>query len=132
MLNRGWANNPELHRILAKVDKNPNIVTIHRIEVSPPAIYMEYCDCGSLQEKIINEEAPFRNNNAIRRLVKDLSNALTAIHGENMVHRDLGPHNIFLENDCSAKVGDFGISYAPEDVLTSLYKSTENYCHHPS
>jgi serine/threonine protein kinase len=41
-------------------------------------------------------------------LARQLSRALEAAHGENVVHRDLKPSNILLEPDGHVYVADFG------------------------
>jgi len=40
----------------------------------------------------------------------DVCGALSFMHGQGLIHRDLKPANIFLADDGTAKVGDFGLA----------------------
>ena len=42
----------------------------------------------------------------------DVCRALSFMHGQGLIHRDLKPANIFLTEDGTAKVGDFGLAVA--------------------
>ena len=42
----------------------------------------------------------------------DVCRALSFMHGQGLVHRDLKPSNVFLTEDGTAKVGDFGLTTA--------------------
>ena len=46
----------------------------------------------------------------ILKLVIGIGNGVAHIHSKNIVHRDLKPGNIFLTEDGSPRIGDFGIS----------------------
>lgn len=45
----------------------------------------------------------------IRKIFRDISKALYALHSNNLVHLDIKPENI-LESDGNYKLGDFGLS----------------------
>lgn len=44
------------------------------------------------------------------KLAKDICNALAYVGKKNIIHRDIKPHNIFVDDSGKYKLGDFGIS----------------------
>ena len=42
----------------------------------------------------------------------DVCRALSFMHAQGLIHRDLKPSNVFLTEDGTAKVGDFGLAVA--------------------
>lgn len=77
-----------------------------------PFTVLEYVD-GTTLEKVLAEQkgrglAPER----VRRLLRQICQALDLVHGQNVVHRDLKPSNILLAKEAGieiAKVTDFGL-----------------------
>ncbi len=66
---------------------------------------------------------------ALRRLVAGLAEALRAIHGAGLVHRDLKPGNVLLAAD-GPRVIDFGIAKALESVgltATGMFVGTPGF-----
>ena len=80
---------------------------------------MEYCDGGTLRDKIniyCKNEIKIQENLIWYWSLQILS-ALKYLHSKSLIHRDLKPDNIYIENKIgSCKIGDFGLS----KVLTSL------------
>src|SRR2546421_7285415 len=70
-------------------------------------IIMPYYSSGDLIHYITND---FYDVNWINKLfrLRDIIVGLLQIHSVNIVHRDLHSGNILI--DCSAKIGDLGIS----------------------
>ncbi len=42
--------------------------------------------------------------------VGQITEALVYMHGKKLIHRDLKPSNIFLKEDMTVAVGDFGVA----------------------
>ena len=45
-----------------------------------------------------------------RFIIYQILKALKFIHSANIVHRDLKPSNVFINSDCTIKLGDFGLA----------------------
>jgi serine/threonine protein kinase len=87
---------------------HPNIVRIYDLGVADDHahIAMEYLGGGNLRQKIdegISEE------DAVRYL-RQIAGALSAVHAEGVLHRDLKPGNIMLREDDSIALIDFGLA----------------------
>jgi serine/threonine-protein kinase len=72
---------------------------------------MEFVEGPSLSTRL--ESGPLEPE-AVYRLLKRLASALQAVHDREVIHRDLSPDNIILQNGDvgQAKIIDFGISRA--------------------
>lgn len=77
-------------------------------------LVMEYIDGETLDERVKGRGA--LGEAELKGLRRRLAEALTDIHRENIIHRDLSPDNILLPNGDvgRAKLIDFGISKPPD------------------
>lgn len=91
---------------------HPNVVNIYDVGVEGEDYYivMEFVDGRTLKE-VIQEGAPLPINEAID-IAKQICSALGHAHENNIVHRDIKPHNILISKDKRVKVTDFGIARA--------------------
>src|SRR5262245_291361 len=99
---------------------HPNIVTIHdygEFEGSP-SIVMAYVRGETLAE-IIRRAAAIPIVQKLR-WVEQVCNALGYAHGENVVHRDVKPSNLMLDQHGIIKVLDFGIARIVGAGLTKM------------
>ena len=63
----------------------------------------------------------------IQLVVYNLLCAMKYIHSANVMHRDIKPGNILLNEDCSVKVCDFGLARPipiSDSIPIMLYNST--------
>ncbi|KAN0043141.1 hypothetical protein ACTA71_010778 [Dictyostelium dimigraforme] len=62
------------------------------------------------------------------RLLRQIVEGLNHIHNQQIIHRDLNPANIFINNEQNVKIGDFGLATSGEPVSKSedLNSGTSN------
>jgi serine/threonine-protein kinase len=96
----------------ARLSGNPNIVTIYDIEEHDgrPMIVMEYLPGGSLEDRI-HGRGPCPPGQVVEWL-EDSAAALDSAHAAGVVHRDVKPGNLLLDEHGHVHVADFGIASA--------------------
>jgi serine/threonine-protein kinase len=88
---------------------HPNIVTVFD-QLEDPAsgrvcIIMELLNGQSLRQCITSKKRP-----EFQDLATQLCRALEVAHGKGILHRDIKPENIFVCNDGTVKLMDFGLA----------------------
>lgn len=71
-------------------------------------IQMEFCENNTLLNLI--EQGLPSNSSEYWRLLRQLLEAVSYIHSEGFIHRDLKPMNVFIDKSNNIKVGDFGLA----------------------
>ena len=64
---------------------------------------------GKSVEEIIDEEGKLSAENACRYII-DICKALESIHRENIIHRDISPDNVIIDENNRARLLDFDIA----------------------
>jgi serine/threonine-protein kinase len=87
-----------------------NIVTIHAFgqEAGSYVIVMEYV-AGRTLKQILREQGRLGTDAALR-IAGSVLDALAFAHAKGVLHRDIKPANIFVTDDGTVKLGDFGIA----------------------
>src|SRR5215216_5432356 len=99
---------------------HPNVVQVYdqgRAEDGRYYIAMEYVPGGSLEDLILRR-GPLDPSEAAR-LASQVAEALHAAHRRGIVHRDIKPQNVLIDEAGNAKVADFGIALAASRTSTS-------------
>ncbi|HEU5186423.1 MAG TPA: serine/threonine-protein kinase, partial [Gemmatimonadaceae bacterium] len=94
---------------------HPNIVPIYSVDETGGIAYfvMGYVEGDSLGEHL--EQQPRPPFEVVRRVLKDVADALDYAHRHGVVHRDIKPDNIILDRHGGRPVvTDFGIARAAE------------------
>jgi serine/threonine protein kinase len=112
-----------------------HVIDIHAVEDSGrvPYMVMQYIDGVSLEDKIRRDGASPLTE--ALRIGMQVAAGLGAAHAQGLVHRDVKPANILLENGVQrVKITDFGLARAADDASltqsgviagTPLYMSPE-------
>ena len=98
--------------------QHPNVVSVYDRGSFDGTYYiaMEYLPGRSLKQ-VIREEAPLDPIRAIDITIQILKAARFA-HRRGVIHRDLKPHNVIVDDSGHAKVTDFGIARAGASDMT--------------
>jgi WD40 repeat protein len=94
-----------------------NVIDIHAVEDAGPVPYlvMQFIDGLTLQEKL-DRSGPLSVKEALR-IGLQIAAGLAAAHAQGLVHRDVKPANILLENGIErVKITDFGLARAMDDA----------------
>ena len=89
---------------------HPNIVNIHDVGQEEDIHYlvMEYVD-GEDLKSVIKDQGALAIGRAVE-IAQQVCAALGHAHENDIVHRDVKPHNILITRDGRAKLTDFGIA----------------------
>ena len=92
---------------LAQLNSHPRTVSIHDFFQANNTAYivMEFLKGCNLNEYIKNNSLPF---STIRKAAEQVCDALAAVHSIGLIHRDISPDNIYMCEDGSFKLIDFG------------------------
>jgi serine/threonine-protein kinase len=94
-----------------------HVVAVHAVEEAGglPYLVMEYVPGRSLQERI-DRQGPL-GLHEILRIGMQAAAGLAAAHAQGLVHRDVKPANILLENGVErARLTDFGLARAVDEA----------------
>ncbi|SNR52208.1 Serine/threonine protein kinase [Haloechinothrix alba] len=110
--------------------QHPNAIAVYDITEhdGDPCLVMEYLPSRSLSD-VLAEEGTVPVATAAR-IGEQVAAALVAAHRAGIVHRDVKPGNILIDDTGVAKLTDFGISRAHGDITltqTGLVAGTAGY-----
>jgi serine/threonine protein kinase/heme exporter protein D len=91
--------------------RHPNIVTVFDVGSceAGPYVILELLQGETLAARL--ERGPLPAREAVRAAI-EMARGLEHAHGAGVVHRDVKPSNVFLDDDGSVKLLDFGIALA--------------------
>ena len=123
----GHANQPEFIRrfeveahLIARLE-HLHIVPLYDFWRDPDGAYlvMRWLRGGSLSDRIQSEGAMTIEDAVIT--IEQIARALNVAHRNHIIHRDIKPGNILLDEDSNAYVADFGIAkdYRQENGVTN-------------
>jgi len=93
---------------------HPHLVTVFDAHVpwepadqGPAYLVMELVDGGTLRQVLRESGLDLAQ---VARIGAGVAGALSAVHGVDVIHRDIKPGNILIDRDGTAKLSDFGIA----------------------
>lgn len=108
-------------------DQHPHIINLYHYKIVGKAycLFMEYCERGSLKQEIARRRKEMRpwTNKELRNMYLDLADAMSFLHTQRILHRDIKPDNIFITRDGTVKIGDFGECKQVRIQGTDIYQS---------
>ena len=109
---------------------HPNIVSVYDVgkEGNLYYIVMELIKGKTLKE-IIVEDGRMGWKWSVK-IAKQIAQALETAHRNNIIHRDIKPHNIIITEDGTAKVTDFGIAKAVSNSTITAFGTTIGSVHY--
>lgn len=97
--------------------QHPGIVQIHHVGESGglPFLVMQFVEGRTLAEAI--RSGPLSERQAVR-ITTEIADAICDAHRHSVIHRDLKPGNVLLDENGTARVTDFGLSRRIDSTLT--------------
>ena len=109
---------------------HPNIVSVYDVGNEGDVYYivMELIQGKTLKE-IIVEDGKLSWKWSVNIAIQ-IASALETAHKNNLIHRDIKPHNIIITEDGMAKVTDFGIAKAVSNSTITAFGTTIGSVHY--
>ena len=101
--------------------EHPNIVRVYDFDTRDDITFliMTFVRGVTLEERLHGSDRP--TTDAILRSVREIADALGYVHRRGVVHRDVKPANILLDEDSGrALLADFGVAHVEGSADTSL------------
>jgi serine/threonine protein kinase len=127
-INRAYALDEGLKCLYLNVS-HENILNYYHAFINNEKIYwiMEYCDGGTLKEriKLYLERKMHMNEELIWYWSLQILKGLKYIHAKGIIHRDLKPDNIYIDSKRgTCKIGDFGFAKIIADASLCTQNTT--------
>ena len=92
--------------------KHPHIIKYYETFEDEKYIYLiiEYANNGSLDHLVYKLKDIKIKNDFVWNLFLQCISGLSYIHSKNIIHRDINPENLLLDNNMILKISDFGVS----------------------
>ena len=99
---------------MGRLGAHPNVVTVFDTgdEGDAPFIVAEFMAGGSVEDLLQHADGHRLAVDHAMRMAEQVCQALQHAHGRGIIHRDLKPGNVWLGEDGTAALGDFGLAVA--------------------
>ncbi|KFK36954.1 hypothetical protein AALP_AA4G194000 [Arabis alpina] len=103
-------------QLLCNLD-HPGVTKLVAAHAKPPnyMFFFEFYECGTLAEKLhVEEWSP--SVDQVLMITLQLAKALQYLHNNGIVHRDVKPANVLLDEKLSPYLADFGLAEYKKDL----------------
>ena len=99
---------------MGRLRDHPHIVAVFDISLETPQPYIvsQFMDGGAVSDLLAEAEGHRLPIERALRIARDACRGLDHAHRHGILHRDLKPGNVWLAQDGSARLGDFGLALA--------------------
>lgn len=138
--NRNWRTRFLREAVVARQIDHRNVVRVYGVEVEGPRphLVMELVTGRDLEELLDEGKLPAPME--LARIGRDVARGLAAAHAQGVIHRDVKPGNVRLNDEGQVKILDFGlakmvetddgVSLAGQVLGTPFYMSPEQWGDH--
>jgi len=100
-----------LEQWIAKRVNNPHVAKAIEVNRKQNYLYLvsEYIEGISLNQWMIDNPKP--SLESVRHIIEQIVKGVQAFHRQEMIHQDLRPNNIMIDNSGTVKIIDFGSTY---------------------
>jgi serine/threonine protein kinase len=100
---------------------HPNIIkVVDLLDTTPPSFLMEYFESENLKCALWN--APERVVKHEFRILRQVADALSFVHEQGVVHKDVKPENVLVNAQAEARLIDFSLAQTRMDRLLQFGK----------
>ena len=101
-----------------------NIIKVHELlDCNPPAFVMEYFESENLKFTLWN--LPQRLVKHEFRILRQVADALTFVHSQGVVHKDIKPENVLVNAKQEARLIDFSLAQSKMDRMLQFSRRIE-------
>ena len=108
---------------------NPHVIPIHHYGEIDGRLYVDMRLVEGRDLHSVLGDGPLEPARAVR-IIEQVAKALHAAHKVGLVHRDVKPSNILLDEDDFAYLIDFGIARATDETRMTKYRQPSAPCLH--
>jgi WD40 repeat protein len=97
--------------------RHPHVCPIYDVgeQDGRPFVVMAFVEGQSLADRL-QDSGRYEDPAEAVRLVREVAQALAAVHANGVIHRDLKPANILLDRDGRSVLTDFGLARSEQDA----------------
>jgi mitogen-activated protein kinase 1/3 len=96
-------------RLMRLLDYHPNVISLVGLSASEDSLYIVMELMDSDLHKIVQSKQKLGESH-LKVIWTQILDGVSAMHRNNVFHRDLKPGNILVGRDCQVRITDFGLA----------------------